>query len=187
MKKGKSPGFSDSWNAVLIRRSAQVVQSIFPPISTTQTFDTLYCEICHGIPFDRYRILTMTEEPSPLRRSLALTRPVLQSAFALDDTQVHALLCSPFFNPHSYGFDWRNVHHLLCGHEVYTASIRPCAYNCSGYQGCHGGTGSSSERDIDAIVCQECVARAELVYQRFARFQAPAQDGVDSGYVTSWT
>ncbi|KAH7066581.1 hypothetical protein BKA63DRAFT_557272 [Paraphoma chrysanthemicola] len=57
--------------------AAQALQVVCPPLTTTQSFDLLYCEVCQGIPFDRYKFLTKTEGPSILRRSFALTRPMV--------------------------------------------------------------------------------------------------------------
>ena len=161
-----------------------MTKTYLPDITATQNIDVLYCETCNGIPFDRYKLMTTTEEPSSLRRSLALTRPMLQSTFGLDYEQVNALLCSPFFNPNHEAFDWKNRHHLRCGHEVWSVPTRPCASNCIDGSGCRGAIFPRNERQGDAILCQECVARSELVFQRYAKLEAVMGGSVDSGYVT---
>jgi hypothetical protein len=67
----------DLRGTLLIQCSAQALQVVCPPLTTTQSFDLLHCEVCQGIPFDRYKFLTKTEGPSILRRSFALTRPMV--------------------------------------------------------------------------------------------------------------
>jgi hypothetical protein len=137
-----------------------------PQKSRTQNTDRLYCETCHGIPFERYNIMASTEEgPPTLRRSLALTGVRLQSAFGLHHEQVNALLCPPFFDTRRKDFDWNDVHRLRCGHDVWSAPMRPCAANCTA---CTGAESCAVGRQGDAILCQECMARAELMFQRYA-------------------
>jgi hypothetical protein len=69
-----------------------------PSLSPTGAADNLHCIVCNGIPFDRYRLMTTTEKPSTLRRTLALTRQLLQSTLEIKADGVDAILCSPFFN-----------------------------------------------------------------------------------------
>ncbi|KAH7080832.1 hypothetical protein FB567DRAFT_113842 [Paraphoma chrysanthemicola] len=165
--------------------AAQAHQIVCPPLTTTQSFDLLYCEVCQGIPFNRYKFLTTTEAPSILRRSFALTRPMMQSMLGLDHLQVHAMLSSLVFSRNSQDCDWRHIHQLLCGHEVYAPMRASCGYNCGCFKGCTGALASMTGRNSDVIVCQECVTRAELVYQRFSRFEVHIGENVDSGYVTA--
>jgi hypothetical protein len=153
----------------------------------TQHIDNLHCETCYGIPFDRYKLLTATEKPSTLRRSLALTYPLLQATLALDSSQVNALLCWPFFDPGYQGFDWYHTHRLLCGHRIWTNSVRPCAVNCTLQPDCRdlGVLGEDyTGRGADAVLCHECVARAGLVFRRYAKLEEETRDGEESGYVS---
>ncbi|CAO2652466.1 Nn.00g007490.m01.CDS01 [Neocucurbitaria sp. VM-36] len=99
---------------------------ILPQVSDTQLHDTLYCEVCSGIPFERYITMhppedpfnLMANTPDRLRRCFALTRELLKSTADLDDEHMDSLLCRPFFNPGHEAFDWKNTHFLRCGHEV---------------------------------------------------------------------
>ncbi|KAF2024149.1 hypothetical protein EK21DRAFT_118067 [Setomelanomma holmii] len=152
------------------------VPSIFPPFGATQHYDVLYCETCHGIPFNRYKLPSTTEEPSLLRRCLAVTRRILQSTLAIDEMRVNAMLCSPFCNPNRDDVARMYHHDLLCGHRVYTATLRSCAYNCAAsHTGCSGYAVPLGMREADAILCQECVARAELVHRRWNTCQVEEQ------------
>ncbi|KAF1914465.1 hypothetical protein BDU57DRAFT_478585 [Ampelomyces quisqualis] len=140
---------------------------------TTQAFDLLYCETCNGIPVDRYKIMKPSEGSSQLRRAVALTRPVLSGALMLQDHQIDATLCSPVFRANQEFCSEHTFHKLLCGHLVLSMSQRFCASNC--VDSLHG----SSIRQSDAIVCLECVTRAEMIFQRYARLQERAKSGVD--------
>ncbi|KAF2827776.1 hypothetical protein CC86DRAFT_288865 [Ophiobolus disseminans] len=162
--------------------SASTLEHSEELISHMQYNDKLHCETCYGIPFDRYRLITSQEEPFGLRRSLAITRSMLQTNFGLDHDLVNAMLCSPFFNSTLKGFDWNNTHALRCGHEVWSITLRPCGANCTDAPGCRGASYPQKERRADAILCQECVARAELVYQRYTKLEEErASRGGDGG------
>jgi hypothetical protein len=165
---------------------------MLPPESTTQLHDTLYCEVCTGIPFDRYR--TMHPPPSEmmkttwpvLRRSLSLSRPLIAVATSSPDAVVNALLCSPFFNRNLKHFDPKTTHILRCGHEVVCTNARPCAVNCAlenveGETVCRGERTVRDQRLRDAIYCQECVMRAEFIYTRYERLGQ--RDGGDGSEV----
>jgi ribosomal protein L37E len=155
-----------------------------PQISITQSIDVLYCEVCYGIPFERYKLLTSKEAPSTLRTAFSLTRSMLQSTFAVHLDNVNALLCSPVFDRSQVPFHWQYAHRLRCGHVVLSVNSRPCAANCSDGSSCRDKSfpwqeelaerleEGPGERLGDVIFCQECIARAELVHERFARLEA---------------
>jgi hypothetical protein len=155
-----------------------------PQISDTQSIDVLYCEVCYGLPFECYKLLTSKETSSTLRTALSLTRAMLQSALALHLDDVNALLCSPVFDRSQVPFHWQYTHRLRCGHVVLSVNARPCAANCSDNLSCwdksfprseetaEGLEEGPGERLADVIFCQECIARAELVHERFARLEA---------------
>jgi hypothetical protein len=106
----------------------------------------------------------------------------------MDFSQVNALLCWPFFDPGHQGFDWNHTHRLLCGHRVWSNSVRPCAVNCTLEPDCRefGVSGEDhTERGVDAILCHECVTRAELVFRRWAKLEEKARGGQESGYVSA--
>jgi hypothetical protein len=42
-----------------------------------------------------------------------------------------------------------------------------------------------TERGVDAILCHECVTRAELVFRRWAKVEETARGGQESGYVSA--
>jgi hypothetical protein len=153
-----------------------------PFLSPAGAADDLNCIVCNGIPFDRYRLMTTTEKPCTPRRTLALTRHLLQSTLETKDGRIDAILCSPFFHSNQEGFDLGNTHYLRCGHDVWSAQIRPCASNCSLYPGC-GNAVSRDERQNDLMFCRECVSRADLVFQRYTDLEQVTRAGVESGYV----
>jgi hypothetical protein len=128
--------------------------------------------------------MTTTEKPSTLRRTLALTRQLLQSTLEIKADGVDAILCSPFFNYNQEGFDLENKHYLRCGHEVWSAQIRPCASSCSLYPG-YRDAASRDERQNDLMYCHECVSRADPVFQRYTDLEQVTRAGVASGYVIS--
>jgi hypothetical protein len=158
-----------------------VIKSHLPPLGPTQAHDTLYCETCSGIPIDRWQRMNPANTSQALRRCLALTRLVIQTAFGIDEFQADCLPCSPYFDPRQDGFDWNQVHRLRCGHEICTAIVRPCASNCVDDPPCYIAILPDHERQNDAIMCQECVYRAELLFHRWVRVGDTIESNRDSG------
>jgi hypothetical protein len=159
----------------------------FPPISPMQHQDALYCEICNGIPMDRYKTMhPPSNELFPniypvLRRCLALSRPLIAAATDLPDAGVESLLCGPLFSRHHQGFDYNHTHMLQCGHEIWSELTRPCGYNCISDRPCWGSMFHRDEKRQDAIICHECVMRAELVYMRYKRMDLAIKSIVYEG------
>jgi hypothetical protein len=120
-----------------------------------------------------------------LRQSLALTRSVLHSTLDIHDDQVDAMLCSPFFRAFLPGFDGRSTHKLRCGHLVFSTPIRPCASNCGDCSGYEASSHPGNVRQGDAILCQECVFRSDLVFKRYAKVEEAMRRGQDSGYISA--
>ncbi|KAF1844163.1 uncharacterized protein K460DRAFT_159380 [Cucurbitaria berberidis CBS 394.84] len=177
-----------------------LADNLLPPVSATQAHDSLYCEVCTGIPYDRYIIMHPPKDffdldpsfypriPDPYdttpkysRRCIALTRPLLNSEFSLDNEQTESLLSRPFFHLSREALDWMNVHYLMCGHQVWCAPTRPCASNCNNHPQCKVMICLGDQRQSDAIFCQECVGRAELVYARYARIEKSREEMGDPG------
>ena len=150
--------------------------------SQTQALDKLYCETCWGIPIDRYQRMYPAEPSKMLRQALALTRLVLHSALGVDEYQLDAMLCSPFFRTNLPGFDWKSTHKLRCGHLVFSEPMRPCASNCAIDSGCQSSFEPHNLQQGDAILCQECVFRSDLVFKRCARGEQAMRSLEDSGY-----
>jgi hypothetical protein len=159
-----------------------VIKTHLPPLGPTQAHDTLYCETCSGIPIDRRQRMNPANPSEALRRCLSLTRLVIQTAFGIDEFQAGSLFCSPYFDPRQDGFDWCQVHRLRCGHEVCTAIVRSCASNCVDDSPCYIANLPDHERQNDAIMCQECVYRAELMFHRWARVGDTIESNRDSGH-----
>ncbi|KAF2849110.1 hypothetical protein T440DRAFT_519366 [Plenodomus tracheiphilus IPT5] len=144
-----------------------------PHIGAIQAQDTLYCETCTGIPFDLYiathppTTFSLPNNNPQIRRCLALTRTLLQSYTNLPNEDFNTSTA-----PLSFGqtLPNSNAHTLLCSHEVFGVESRPCAVNCVGWRACRGRiAGGGGVRSREAILCEECVGRAGLVYLRFAR------------------
>jgi hypothetical protein len=143
-------------------------QPVTPPQTSTQTHDRIYCEICQGMPFASYNIGAANHE---YRRALGLTRPVIEHFTIYGNEAGRAILeyqIAPLFhNPESEAYDPMNTHYLACGHQVWCATLRPCAANCKDMPPCRGRTFPYNVKQGDAIVCKECTYRAELVYSRY--------------------
>ncbi|EUC42656.1 hypothetical protein COCMIDRAFT_102892 [Bipolaris oryzae ATCC 44560] len=116
--------------------------------------DTLYCEVCTGIPFDRYYIMFPPPGPSLLRRCLALSRAIIAATMILPALAVDEILCPVLYVPGHV------PHELRCGHRVWCMLERWCGVNCSD---CREGRW----KGLDAVVCEECVGRGERVYERY--------------------
>ncbi|KAH8731633.1 hypothetical protein GQ44DRAFT_722582 [Phaeosphaeriaceae sp. PMI808] len=127
--------------------------------TTVPSIDNLYCETCQGLTFGRSQRILKTSR----RSCTALTVKTLQAYTGVNTNQAYALLCRPFFNFE----DGRvNAHRLCCGHEVWSRARRPCALNCGDSSLCRSAIESHYQRRHDAILCQECLARADLVHIR---------------------
>ncbi|KAJ6192494.1 hypothetical protein J3E72DRAFT_203388 [Bipolaris maydis] len=113
--------------------------------------DTLYCEVCTGIPFDKYYTMLPPTSTSFPRRCLALSRAIIAAATMLPAPAVEELLCPVLYVP------GRVPHELKCGHRVWCVPERRCGVNCRdmGWKG------------VDGVVCAECVGRGERVYRRY--------------------
>jgi hypothetical protein len=57
--------------------------------------------------------------------------------------------------------------------------LEPGCRGASSYDGHYDG------RETDAILCHECVTRAELVFRRYAKLEEEPRDGEESGYVSA--
>jgi hypothetical protein len=110
-----------SYGRLANQTSSLTVKSYLPHLSITQADDTLYCETCTGIPIDRWQRKHPSQRSKTLRPSLALIRPVIQSAFGVDVVQAGAAPCQLYFNPKCEGFEWNQEHRLRCGHEIWNA------------------------------------------------------------------
>ncbi|EUC28521.1 hypothetical protein COCCADRAFT_40975 [Bipolaris zeicola 26-R-13] len=114
--------------------------------------DTLYCEVCTAIPFDRYYIMFPPADTTPLpRRCLALSRAIIAGATLLPAPAIEELLCPVLYVP------GRVPHELKCGHRVWCLSERRCGVNCreEGWKG------------EDGLVCGKCIWRGERVHGRY--------------------
>jgi hypothetical protein len=151
----------------------------------TQNIDLLYCETCNGIPFDRYQRmhLVLNESVHGFRRTLSLTRSMLYSVFGMDEDQINTTLCPAFFNTQQEAVSDGLAHSLRCGHGVLCAQMRPCASNCTDSATCFASNVFAHERHGDAIICQECVFRSELVLRRWTATGKPTGYHCDSGFV----
>jgi hypothetical protein len=163
-------------HAQLTRRRPHVTNS------QTQAINELYCETCSGIPIDRYQRLKLSEVPHVLRQCYALTRSVLYAALGIDEHQLDAMLSPPFLHTNLPDFDWRSTHRLHCGHLVLTAPMRPCASNCAIDSSCQSSLEPQNVPQDDAILCQECVFRSDLVFTRYAKVEQAQRSPEDSGY-----
>lgn len=136
--------------------------------------DKLYCEVCTGIPIDRYQVMNPpSNEFFPtfnpvLRRCLALSRELIAAATRLPARRVDSLL-APVFPV----LQWR-LHDLLCGHKVWCEAAKRCGVNCveDVYRADAVCTWEGKCKDV--IVCGECVDRVEIVYRRYARVEVSA-------------
>ncbi|CBX99563.1 predicted protein [Plenodomus lingam JN3] len=145
-----------------------------PVLSTNYMHENnLYCEVCSGIPFDRYLLMyssptfNLPSNNPTLRRSLALTPPLLHSCTSLSNEDINASIAPLSFGQTVPG---ATTHTLLCGHEISGYATRPCAVNCMDWKMCRGNiVGWGSLRDTAAFLCQECIGRAELVHSRFIK------------------
>lgn len=138
--------------------------------STIQKFDIIYCEICNGIPVDRYQRMNLEPEGrrSTIRRSLAVRRVILHSFLDFTSQQVDDMFCFPYFCSTVEGCNGQqHVHKLRCGHLVWSPSARTCAANCADWGSVQRATPVTWERLGDAILCHECEGRAAQVYRRF--------------------
>lgn len=137
---------------------------VLPKITQHQSHDTIFCEICHGLPASSYFIV-----PRDVRRALAFTRPVIEHFTGLANEQIVHRLCKPFHNPNQVDYDWKLTHILRCGHKVWAQPARPCAANCSDTPECKSRIFPGNNKQGDVIFCHECVYRAEMVYERYAQ------------------
>jgi hypothetical protein len=102
------------------------------------------------------------------RRTIALHTSLLRQTELLDDAQIDGIM-SPVFRDSLHSSE--NSHLLVCGHEVFCHLSRECAVNCTRTQIADGEKAPNSGH-VNAIICSECVLRAEVVYARFARADA---------------
>ncbi|KAJ4288587.1 hypothetical protein N0V90_011824 [Kalmusia sp. IMI 367209] len=153
--------------AVTMSTPLQVTKTpLLPNLSRFQSHDKIYCETCQGIPVSSYFIMT---PKVTYKRALALTRPVIEHFARYTHDQIHAQMCKPFYNPDGLPFDHKLTHTLHCGHEVWAQPARPCGANCIDMPACRGRIFPGNEKQGDAILCHECVWRAEKVYERYAQ------------------
>jgi len=152
-------------------------EPILPPLTQNQARDYLYCETCQGLPIRSY---FMSHPNHPFRRSLGITRPVIEYFAGVAQEGIACTLAKLFMNPLGYDYDPKLTHNLRCGHHVYVDPCRPCAANCCDALPCHSRNEQYNCKMGDAIICNECVYRAELVYERYIQ----AQDTIAS-YVSA--
>jgi hypothetical protein len=126
--------------------------------------------------------MQLPEVPHRPRQCYALTRSVLHAALGIDEHQLVAMLSIPFLQTNLPELDWRSTHLLHCGHLVFSAPIRPCASNCAVDSGCESSLEPQNVPQGDAILCQECVFRSELVFARYAKVEQAIRSPEDSGY-----
>jgi hypothetical protein len=100
-----------------------------------------------------------------IRQCLALSRYLLGVYFGFDHEQIEEML-RPVFLCSTSVVCRENVHQLHCGHVVWTTFVRPCAPNCTNDADSEALV-TASKRQNDAILCEECLFRAELVYKRY--------------------
>jgi hypothetical protein len=110
---------------------------------------------------------------------VALTRPVLQGALMLPYNQIDAMLCLPAFRVDQECCSDDIFHKLRCGHLVRSMLLRSCASNCIDSLHGVGIFSVSRDRQSDAIMCLECVTRAERIFQRYERLRATMARGAD--------
>ncbi|KAF2799599.1 hypothetical protein K505DRAFT_332403 [Melanomma pulvis-pyrius CBS 109.77] len=149
------------------RPEPQHPQAQTPPL-LVPGLDTLHCVLCtsrrqnplHILPHTIFPLAPSTPAtappPLPQRSVIPLTRFLVSQRVAL----------SPLFvNPAGAPFDWKLVHRLRCGHEVWCEPARPCGANCCVDEQwrCLGRIFPGNEVQGDAVVCGECVWRAEEV------------------------
>ncbi|KAJ4373235.1 hypothetical protein N0V83_003529 [Neocucurbitaria cava] len=167
----------DLLGTTLTPLSADPPMDVTPTVSETQLDDTLYCEVCQDIPYDRYVIMhppedplnIFTKKPEHFRRCFSLSSELLKSTANIDDERVDRLLCRPFIVRTHRLFNPNNTHVLRCGHEVWCPEIRSCASNCRDEPQCSARVTLGLGKRGDMILCHECVSRAELVYVRYQR------------------
>jgi hypothetical protein len=129
---------------------------------TSRTDDILYCETCYGIPVSRYQIM----HPDRLfRHCRALTRFLLGVHCGFNHEQIEEMLRPVFYCSTSMPCQG-NAHQLHCGHVVWTSFVRPCGPNCNN-NAAPEALVNTAKRQNDAILCRECLMRAEMVYKRY--------------------
>jgi hypothetical protein len=133
------------------RRDENTTTSI--NVSRSQHHDTLYCEVCTGIPFDRYYIMFPPSEHPLFRRCIALSRPIIAATTLLPAHAVESLLCSVLYSAGSA------THDLRCGHRVWCQTKIFCGVNCR--------EGDGAVKLDHVVYCGECVGRADWVYARY--------------------
>ncbi|KAF1835827.1 hypothetical protein BDW02DRAFT_596930 [Decorospora gaudefroyi] len=175
-----SPGFRDTvpndaeflftMQSYIPRPYIPVLEKMVPAVTPKQLGDDLYCEVCNGIPFERYIIMfppasefDSTKTNPRLRRCLSLTRPIIAAATDLPDTVVQALLCSPFVRSDYWQYLGGHAHTLRCKHTVWSKEPRRCGCNCV----CGETVMISAGTAGGVVICDECVFRAELVTRRW--------------------
>jgi hypothetical protein len=155
--------------------SSEGVESKEKVASREISDDWLYCPTCEGLPIETWK-LTHANEHS-VRRS-RITSPATQAVLRAlpgvgSDSQANVLLSPLYFVVSDAEIDGRSVpHELQCGHRVLCESTRACAPNCCKKAECglveHGiGTGLPKTKQAGAIICSECVLRAEHMIKRY--------------------
>ncbi|PVI04808.1 hypothetical protein DM02DRAFT_725505 [Periconia macrospinosa] len=120
--------------------------------------DSIGCEICLGLPMSSFY---MSTRDYSLRHALAMTGHVITSWAGHDYTEFDmATLHHPLADP-------KSTHRLSCNHLVDCGAPRDCGANCNREPPCPGFAGSEENHQSDAIICRECVSRADLVYSRY--------------------
>lgn len=163
----------DPWDHLFVQTTAAVLT--FPSTSSRNDAKlTLYCATCNGIPFDRHKVLSartsngdFTITTPDMRRCLALTKYTLDLLVSPRLLVPHRPLSDLAVNYFPSSLDSDTVHTLACNHEVVSYPPRPCAINCRSTCSQSASTPSNQARHLDAIICQECIFRAELVFKRW--------------------
>ncbi|KAF2008910.1 hypothetical protein BU24DRAFT_428902 [Aaosphaeria arxii CBS 175.79] len=136
--------------------------------------DELVCPSCFKISFSTLKAnFHDTPLVKALRPTVSLTRSLLKRLVpALSDkdflpNQYGGLLSAQYTNPNQDFLDYRQIHHLSCGHEVWALPMRPCAANCRKTNPmCKSHGFPQNATQADAIICSECMLKAEMIEDR---------------------
>jgi hypothetical protein len=133
------------------------------------SLDLLYCEVCEGITFERRfptgLFLQWTGASADFihryRQCHALTKRELQITLAISADEASSMLSTVF--PGQMLHHGEQAHALQCGHTVYSTPCI-CTANCTNCNPTYQDWANT--RSIAALICAECVIRAEVMLRR---------------------